>query len=196
MNRGQGGGERLIAVIGRAEGTAIASSVDAAQSSSRCSRERFAVTGIAVDGIRDCGYCWRLAPVACMIFSFLWPARDHTAAIVVPWVCWCRKRQLPITAAARRLSAHKTRLRIWVVLNSVVSGRALLVSSSRQWVPRLLLLAAAAILFSAFEASKALHPRRERTTLGWSFCNAQVSLLSPVFGPSDSGDARYAPAAV
>lgn len=52
---------------------------------------------------------------------------------------------------------------------------------TRQWVSRLLLLAAAPILLPSLEAGQALYPRCEGTTLGGPFCDVQVS---PVFRPS------------
>lgn len=152
-------------MIWRAEGTAIAGSVDTAQSSACCSGEGLAVSSVAIDCVRDCGYCWRLASVARMVLSFLWPARYNTTAVVVPLVGRRRKRQLPITTAARRLLVHKTRLWIWVVLNVAIAGGTLLVLPASQWVPRLLLFAAAPVLVSALEVGQALHPRCEGTAL-------------------------------
>ena len=152
-------------MIWRAEGTAIAGSVDTAQSSACCSGEGLAVSSVAIDCVRDCGYCWRLASVARMVLSFLWPARYNTTAVVVPLVGRRRKRQLPITTAARRLLVHKTRLWIWVVLNVAIAGGTLLVLPASQWVPRHLLFAAAPVLVSALEVGQALHPRCEGTAL-------------------------------
>ncbi|CAG8533788.1 11329_t:CDS:2, partial [Scutellospora calospora] len=132
LNRRQGRGQRLIAVIGRAEGASMAGAVDTAQSSSCCASKRLTVASVAVDCVWDRGHCWRLAPVARVIFSFLLAARNDTAAVVVARVYWR------------------------VVLDFVVAGRAFLVLAASQSVPCLLLLATAPILLASFKASAAM----------------------------------------
>lgn len=101
LNCRQGRSQRLVAVVGRAESASIAGAVDAAQSASRRASECLTVAGVAVDCVGDGGYCWCFAPIAWVIFSFLWAARNDTAAVVVARMYWSRKRQLIIPAAAR-----------------------------------------------------------------------------------------------
>lgn len=180
LDGGQGGGEGVLALVGRGEGAICACAVDAAEGAAVGSGGGgLAMAGLAVHRLRVGGEGGRATAIAVTLrFPLLHRARWEGAVAAVR-VLVSSEGEMAVCAAGRRLLGRLeilARLRVGIVLECAIVCCALLVLRSGRVA--ILLAAALLLLLLVLEVGKVLDPLRERFPPR-TICVGSVSLPPP-----------------